>query len=113
MTNGESKKEAKTEKRKSTLPFAKLRATIRGKGKDKAAEKTEDKPAEAEAVKEAEPAAAEPVAAEPLPRRRRLTSRLSPRPPSRPRHRVRRPLDWQLPRGPMIHDGPENADEKN
>lgn len=63
-TNGETKKEVKNDKRKSSLPFAfgKLRATIKGKGKDKSAEKSEkaeDKPAEAEAAKDAEPAAAE------------------------------------------------------
>lgn len=89
-TNGETKKEVKSEKRKSSLPFnlglkkspasdeegekstktspfSKLRATIKGKGRsEKAAEKAEEKPAEAEteAAKEGEPAteeAAKPV----------------------------------------------------
>ncbi|TPX19094.1 uncharacterized protein E0L32_011255 [Thyridium curvatum] len=90
-TNGETKKEMKSDKRKSSLPFgfgakkeksassdeegdkpkspfSKFRATIKGKGKaEKPAEKTEEKPAEAEASKEAEPAAAaEAEAAKPV-----------------------------------------------
>lgn len=93
VTNGETKKEVKSEKRKSSLPFglgskkeksttsddeaekpkspfSKLRATIKGKGKaDKPAEKPEEKAAEAEASKDAEPAkeeaAAAPAEAEP------------------------------------------------
>ncbi|KAK1764822.1 Pleckstrin homology domain-containing protein [Phialemonium atrogriseum] len=86
VTNGESKKEVRSDKRKSSLPFgfgakkeksatsdeetekpkspspfSKLRATIKGKGKadkpaEKADEKAEDKPTEAEASKDAEPA---------------------------------------------------------
>jgi hypothetical protein len=92
VTNGETKKEVKSDKRKSSLPFglgskkeksttsddeadkpkspfSKLRATIKGKGKaDKPAEKAEEKATEAEAPKDAEPAkeeAAAPAEAEP------------------------------------------------
>lgn len=88
VTNGETKKEVKSEKRKSSLPFglgskkeksttsddeadkpkspfSKLRATIKGKGK---ADKPAEKATEAEASKDAEPAkeeAAAPAEAEP------------------------------------------------
>jgi hypothetical protein len=90
-TNGETKKEMKSEKRKSSLPFAfgkkkdasssdeeaekpkspsafsKLRATIKGKGKaektEKAEEKTEETPA-VPALPEAEAKAAEPATEE-------------------------------------------------
>lgn len=92
-TNGETKKEAKNEKRKSSLPFAfgkkdkptsdgegeskpkspsafsKFRATIKGKGKGEKSEKSEEKAEETPAVPEtAEAAKAEEPAAEEAPK---------------------------------------------
>ena len=98
VTNGETKAAetpvVKSDKRKSSLPwlnkkekattsdeegdkpkspFAKLRATVKGKNSPKAAEKPVEKPAEeiAEPAKEApaatEPATTEPVVSEPVP----------------------------------------------
>ena len=83
-----SKKEKATtsdeEGEKPKSPFAKLRATVKGKPSPKAAEKTPEKPAEevaepakGESAASEEPAATEPVVGEPIPAAHTSTPQVS------------------------------------